>query len=116
MVFSTYQVHGAYAHLHQHNNEEVTDAISDATGSPLPRVWDPLRRSIPYQYLSASLFKPPDCYFGQWIAVISIMIIYMAPLCRRAAYPTCLRLFPLPFKARPRKNGQNVARSFHHYI
>ncbi len=27
LVFSGYQVHGAYAHLHQHNNNEVADAI-----------------------------------------------------------------------------------------
>ena len=64
LVFSTYQVHGAYAHLHQHNHEDVVDALSDAAGSSIPGVWDPLHFTIPYQYLLTRVFKPPDCYFG----------------------------------------------------
>jgi hypothetical protein len=63
LVFSTYQVHGAYAHLHQRNHEDVVDVLSDAASPSLPHVWDPLCLNIPYQYLSARLFKPPDCHF-----------------------------------------------------
>jgi len=80
LVFSTYQVHGAYAHLHQHNHEDIADALSDATGPSLPRIWDPLCLTVPYQYLSARLFKPPNCYFGQWITIISLILIYLVPL------------------------------------
>ena len=101
LVFFTYQVHGAYAHLHQHTNEDVADALLDAAGSSIPRVWDPLCFAIPYQYLSAKVFKPPDCYIGRWITIILIIMIYMIPLCRGAVYLAYLWLFPLPPMARP---------------
>jgi hypothetical protein len=81
LVFSGYQVHGAYAHLHQRYNKKVTDAIADAVEPSLPKVWDPLCLAIPYQYLLALLFKPPDCYFRRWITNITIILIYMIPLC-----------------------------------
>jgi hypothetical protein len=103
LVFSTYQVHGAFAHLHQRNNDDVADALSDAAGPSLPRLWDPLRLNIPYQHLSARLFKPPDCYVGRWITFISIIMIYLVPLCRGAAHLTYLRLFPPPPTACSRK-------------
>ncbi len=38
LIFSGYHVHGAYAHLHQHTNEEVVDAIANAVGPSLPKV------------------------------------------------------------------------------
>ena len=110
LVFSTYQVHGAYAHLHQQNRDDVADALSDAVGPSLPRIWDPLRLTIPYQYLSARLFKPPDCYFGRWITIILLILIYLVPLCRGAAYLTYLRLFPLPPSARPCKRTHHPRR------
>ena len=127
-VLYIYQAHGAYAHLHQHNNEEVTDSISDAMGSPLPCVWDPLCLSIPYQYLSALLFKPPDCYFGRWIAVISIMMIH-APSLPRSSVPHMLTSVSFAFQGLSLQmetsspttchschGGQNIAKSFHLYI
>ena len=103
-----YQVHGAYAHLHQHNNKDVADVLSGAAGSSIPHVWDPLHFAIPYQYLSDKVFKPPDCYIGQWITIISIIIIYMIPLCRGAAYLTYLQLFPLPPMAQPHKRTRRA--------
>ncbi len=102
-MLSGYQVHGAFAHLHQHNNEEVADTLADAVGSSQPKNWDPLLLAIPYKYLSALLFKPPDCWLGQWITLATAILIYMIPLCCRAAYLTYLCLFPPPSKARPRK-------------
>ncbi len=96
LVFSSYQVHGAYAHLHQHNNAEIADSIADARGPSLSKVWDPLRLMVPYQYLLALFFEPPDCCFGQWIVILTIVLIYMVPLCQGAAYLTYLCLFPLP--------------------
>jgi len=41
MVFTTYQVHGAYAHLHQHRNAAVEESITESAGPVLTRVWDP---------------------------------------------------------------------------
>ncbi len=65
-------------------------------GPALPKVWDPLCLAIPYQYLSAKLFEPPNCYMRQWMAIAGIMGIYLIPLCWGAAYLTYLHLFPLP--------------------
>ncbi len=42
MVFSTYQVHGAHAHLNQHQNKEVAESLIESAGPALPRAWDPL--------------------------------------------------------------------------
>ena len=61
LVFSTYQVHGAYAHLFQKNNCEVLEPIAQASGPATPRVWNPLLLAIPYQFLEKRRFKPPDC-------------------------------------------------------
>ncbi len=96
-------MHGAYAHLHQHTNDEVADTIADAAGPSLPKVWDPLCLAIPYQYLLMSLFEPPDCYFGWWITIAAIVLVYMIPLCQGEAYLISLCLFPLPPTARPRQ-------------
>jgi hypothetical protein len=87
-------VHGAYAHLHQHNNKEVADAIANAVGPSLPKVWDPLCLAIPYQYLLAKLFEPSDCSLGWWITLFAIIMVYMVPLCQGAAYLTYLCLLP----------------------
>jgi hypothetical protein len=102
LVFSGYQVHGAYAHLHQHNNKEVADAITNAAGPSLPKVLDSLCLAIPYQYLLAKLFEAPDCSLGRWITLFAIILVYKVPLCQGAAYLTYLHLFPLPPMARPR--------------
>ena len=48
LAFTTYQVHGAYAHLHQAHHKEVAEATSGIT---LPQIWDPLRLAIPYKIL-----------------------------------------------------------------
>jgi hypothetical protein len=101
LVFSGYQVHGAYAYLHQHNNEEVVDAIVNAVDPSLPKVWDPICLVIPYQYLSAKLFELPDCSLGRWITLLAIILVYMVPLCQGVVYLTYLHLFPLPPTARP---------------
>ncbi len=94
-------MHGAYAHLHQHNNAEVAESIAGAVRPSLSKVWDPLHLAVPYQYLLAMLFEPPVCCFGQWITILTIVLIYMVPLCRGVAYLTYLRLFPLPPPACP---------------
>ena len=70
-------------------------------GSSIPHVWAPLCFAIPYHYLLAKDFKPPDCYIGRWITIILIIMIYTILLCRRAAYLAYLRLFPLPPMACP---------------
>jgi hypothetical protein len=103
LVLSGYQVHGTFAHLHQHNNEEVADTLTNVAGLSQPKIWDPLHLTIPYKYLSALLFKPPDCCLGQWIMLATVILIYMIPLCCGAAYLTYLRLFSLPSTARPWK-------------
>jgi hypothetical protein len=102
LVFSGYQVHAAHAHLHQHTNDKVLDTIANAAGPSLPKVWDPLCLAIPYQYLLVLLFEPPDCYISQWIRIAAIVLVYMIPLCRGAAYLTSLHLFLLPPTAHPR--------------
>ena len=62
LVFSTNQVHGAFAHLFQTNNRKVSEPIAQAAGPATPRAWDPLRLPIPYQFLVKRHFQPPDCH------------------------------------------------------
>jgi hypothetical protein len=96
LVFSTYQIHGAYAHIHQKENVDVSEALAEAAGPALSKVWDPLCLAIPYQFLSAKLLEPPDRYMRQWMAIARIMGVYLIPLCQRAAFFTYLCLFSLP--------------------
>jgi hypothetical protein len=61
LVFSSYQVYGAYAHLMQANNKEAMESIASASGPSLPKTWDSLQIAISYNYLALVLFEPPDC-------------------------------------------------------
>ena len=93
LVFSSYQVHGAYAHLHQANHEEVAEATS---GPTLPRIWDPLRLATPYNIAQRRLFKPPDCYLARFVSLAIIVAVYTVPLTRATLYIIylCLRTPP----------------------
>ena len=91
LVFSTYQVHGAYAHLFQKNNREVSEPIAQASGPATPRVWDPLRLSVPYQFLVPRCFKPPDCQLRRGLTIALIIAIYLVPLSRGLLYLAYLR-------------------------
>ncbi len=91
MVFSTYQVHGAYAHLNQNQNKELADSLIESAGPALPRAWDPLRLTIPYEYLSTRLFKPPDCFLAKLLTILLLLGIYTVPLVRGATHLAFLR-------------------------
>ncbi len=83
LVFSTYQAHGAYAHLYQAHHKDLAEATA---GPPLPRVWAPLRLAIPYTVLLRWLFKPPDCYLA-CLATLALAIgVYTMPLTCAAMY------------------------------
>ena len=92
MVFSTYQVHGACAHLHQNQNKEVAESLIESAGPALPRAWDPLRLAIPFEYLSARLFKPPDCSLARLLTILPLLSLYSVPLCRGALYLSSVRV------------------------
>ena len=95
MIFSTYQVHGAYVHLNQNQNKEVAESLIESAGLVLPRAWDPLRLTIPYEFLSARLFKPPDCSLARLLTILLLLGLYSVPLCRGALYlsSVCARNF-----------------------
>jgi len=86
MVFSTYQVDGAYAHLNQNQNKEVAESLIESAGPALPRAWDPLRLAIPYEYLSARLFQPHDCYLAKLLMILLLLGLYTVPLVRGATH------------------------------
>ena len=90
MVFTTYQVHSAYAHLYQHQNKDVKGSIIELAGPALPQAWDPLRLGIPYKYLSARVCKPPDCYLAKLLIILLLLCLYTVPLVRGATYLSCL--------------------------
>jgi hypothetical protein len=92
MVFSTYQVHGAYAHLNQNQNKKVAESLIESAGPVLPRAWDPLRLAIPYEYLSARLCKPPDCSLAKLLTLLLLLGLYSVPLCRGALYLSNMRV------------------------
>ncbi len=83
LVFSSYQVHGAYAHLHKANHEDVAEATS---GPTLPRIWDLLRLATPYNIAQRQLFKPPDCYLARLVSLVIIVAVYTVPLTRATLY------------------------------
>jgi len=92
MVFSTYQVYGAYAHLNQNQNKEVAQSLIESAGPVLPRAWDPLRLAIPYAYLSARLFKPPDCSLARLLTILLLLGLYSVPLGRGVLYLSSMRI------------------------
>ncbi len=69
LVLSTYQVYGIYAHLFQHNNCNVLDPIAQASSPQVPKVWDPLRLVVPYNYITLRLFEPPDCQLQKGLMI-----------------------------------------------
>jgi len=91
-VFSSYQVHGAYAHLHQSTNDDVSLAIEEASGPPLQQIWASLCLAIPYRQISQALFKPPDCCLASLVTIALLVIAYSVPLARGVLHLTHLCL------------------------
>ena len=91
LVFSTYQVYGAYAHLFQRNNCEVSEPLAQASGPAQPKVWDPLRLAIPYEYLASKVFEPPECQLRRGLMIALIVLVYLVPLSRGLTYLAYLR-------------------------
>ena len=91
-VFSSYQVHGAYAHLHQSTDDDVSSAIEEASGPPLKQIWDPLCLAIPYRWISQALFKPPDCCLARLATIALLVVAYSVPLAQGALHLTHLCL------------------------
>jgi hypothetical protein len=81
-VFTSYQVQGAYAHLGQTMNEKVHEALRVAASAIY--FDDPLRMSIPYEYLAKRLPEPPDNAFMTGLAFIAIAAILMPRACQWA--------------------------------
>ena len=92
MVFLTDQVHGAYAHMNQNQNKEVAESLIESAGPALPQAWDPLRLAIPYEHLSARLFKPPDCSLAKLLTILLLLGLYSVPLSRGALYLSSVRV------------------------
>ena len=55
---SYYQVKGAYAHLNQSSEKDLDEAVHAATA--IIYYDDPLRMTIPYEFLLKRLPEPPD--------------------------------------------------------
>jgi hypothetical protein len=91
-VFSSYQVHGVYAHLHQSSGDNMPLAIEEASGPPLRQVWDPLCLATPYQWITQALFKPPDCCLACLATIALLVVAYSVPLARGALHLTHLHL------------------------
>jgi hypothetical protein len=91
-VFSSYQVHGAYAHLHQSSGDNVSLAIEEASGPPLRQVWDPLCLATPYHWITQALFKPPDCCLARLVTIALLVVVYSIPLTEGVLHLTHLCL------------------------
>jgi hypothetical protein len=85
-VFSSYQVRGIYAHLHQPSVDDVSLAIEEASGPPLQQVWDPLCLATPYQWITQALFKPPDCCLACLATIALLVVAYSVPLAQGALH------------------------------
>ena len=99
MVFSTYQVYGAYAYLYQHWNQDVAESLTESAGLVLPRAWDPLCHLVPYDHLKDKLFKPPDCFLRCALTIGVLLGLYSVPLVRGAWHLTFQHVC-LSFQAR----------------
>jgi hypothetical protein len=91
-VFSSYQVHGVYAHLHQSSGDNVSSAIDEASGPPLRQVWDSLCLATPYQWITQALFTPSDCCLACLATIALLVVAYSVPLAQGALHLTHLCL------------------------
>jgi len=73
-VFSSYQVQGAFAHLGQNENQKVMYALVHATN--YIHFDDPLRLSVPYEFVTNRIPEPPDNDFMKLIACSTVVGIY----------------------------------------
>jgi len=89
-VFSCYQTQGAYAHLNQKTNEDVRDALNTAARAQFYD--DPLRLSVPYNYLAQALKEPPDGITKRVIAFTGITLIFLWPIIKGTVRLTLCRL------------------------
>ena len=75
---SYYQTQGAYAHLNQKGDKDLEEAVEAA--SIVMYYDDPLRLSIPYEFLHKRLPKPPDGIIKASLTLGAILIIYAIPI------------------------------------
>ena len=73
-IFTSYQVQGAFAHFGQNENQKLMNAITTATN--YIHFDDPLRLSVPYEYIAKRIPEPPDNDFMKMMACSSIIGIY----------------------------------------
>ena len=73
-VYSSYQVHGAYAHVGQNEKQKMLQAVAAASKDIY--FDDPLRLSVPYNYVMKRIPEPPDNDFMHLLACLSIVGIY----------------------------------------
>ena len=69
-VFSSYQVHGAFAHVGQNENQKVMNAILHATNYIY--FDNPLRLSVPYESITNRIPEPPDNDFMKLVRRIKV--------------------------------------------
>ena len=89
-VLSSYQVHGAFAHLQQRPCADLDRALHAATPLEGP-INDPLRLKVPYEFFKGQLRRPPDCLLVQAIALTAICGSCMVPIIQVATYLPYLR-------------------------
>jgi len=88
-VDSSYQVHGAYAHLGSSACRDLGDAINAA--STFIHFDDPLRISVPYNYLASKIDKPPDNQFTRALAFTTIVVAFAWSLLKGFSIITATR-------------------------
>ena len=78
--FSFYQTRGAYAHLNQRLENDLDEAVKDATVAVFHD--DPLRLAIPYVHILEHLPEPPDGYIKSMLSLTLILFLHLYPTLR----------------------------------
>ena len=81
-LFSSPQTQGAYAHVDEKQGRVVMDVVKQDLEAMWLHFDDPLRLSVPYEYIAKRQIKPPDGLLYDIIAFLALVITFMRPILR----------------------------------
>ena len=81
-IFTSPQSQGAFAHVDEKPCQTVMDAVLQDLQTMRIFIDDPLRITVPYEYIAKRQIKPPDGSLYDLIAFVALVLTFMWPILR----------------------------------
>jgi hypothetical protein len=82
VLLSTPQSQGAYAHIDEKPGQELLQVLLDSIVQKQIYFDDPLRLSVPYEYIAKKVIEPPDGLAYDTLAFLALVFTFLLPVVR----------------------------------